>query len=373
LPVDPQVAWELHILGWAGLAVATVYFFVTTVLVQWLPKKESVVVRYEPPVGVSPATAAYLFDRGVNDKPVAVAIVNMAAKGYLRIEQKAGDYVLSRVDASIPLEDEEELVAKALFRRDGLPVQLSQLHSLARLSRQVRDLLQSTIEPDLISPHFWFFIPGLTVSLWCFLATLLPEIRLLWDSNGVAGIVIVGFVALAFLMAALRTLSALTSKVRSLLPGATPYRMRFVEGDATAPFLLLAAVAALGVIGWATSIQFGLQFAGYIIVNVLAWMALRSPTAKGRALIHQLTEFRVFLAEVDADRINRMNSPTAASAEAEKYWGWALALNVEHTWGEQFAAAILNRVGPQSAILGLESNLPEDARASAEILDLRLR
>jgi hypothetical protein len=68
-----------------------------------------------------------------------------------------------------------------------------------------------------------------------------------------------------------------------------------------------------------------------------------------------------------------MNAPNAPDANAEKYWGWALALDIEHTWGEQFAAALLNQLGPNSAMMSIATNLPEEARASQEVLDLRLR
>ena len=330
-------------------------------------------VRYEPPAGVSPAAAAYLVERGLNDKPVAVAMVNMAAKAYLRIDQRADDYVLVPGNTSVPLEAEEEFIAKALSIHGAHPVRLSDFRTLPRISRQVRGLIESAVEPDLISPHFWFFIPGLTLSMWCFLAALVPEMQILWDSGGSGGIVIPAFLSVAFVLSTIRTLPATIYKIRSLMPGGTPYRMRLFKGDATAPLLVLAAIASLALIGWATSPQFALQFGSFSVVNVLGWMALRSPTAKGRVLLQQLSEFRMFLAAVDSDRMNRLNAPDAASAGAEKYWAWALALNVEHTWGEQFAAALLNRLGPHSAIESIEGNLPEEGRGAAEILDLRLR
>jgi hypothetical protein len=81
----------------------------------------------------------------------------------------------------------------------------------------------------------------------------------------------------------------------------------------------------------------------------------------------------MFLAEVDSDRVNRMNAPGAPSAAAEKYWGWALALDVEHAWGEQFAAAVLNLLGPVSALASIEGSLPENGRTSAKMVDLNLR
>jgi Predicted membrane protein (DUF2207) len=330
-------------------------------------------VRYEPPAGVSPAAAAYLVERGLNDKPVAVAIVNMAAKAYLRIGQRADDYVLVPGNTSVPLEAEEELIAKGLSARGASSVRLSDLRTLPRISRQVRGLIESAVEPDLISPHFWCFIPGLTLSMWCFLAALVPEMQILWDSGSSGGIVLPALLSVAFLLSTVRTLPAMIYKIRSLMPGGAPYRMRFLKGDATAPCLLLAATAALAVMGWATSPEFALQFGSFAVVNVLGWMALRSPTAKGRVLLQQLSEFRMFLAAVDSDRLNRSNGLDAASPGAEKYWAWALALNVEHAWGEQFAAAVLNRLGPRSAIESIEGNLPEEGRRAAEILDLRLR
>lgn len=317
--------------------------------------------------------AAYLLERGVSDKPTAVAMVNMAAKGYLRIEQGVADYLLSRLDASIALEAEEDLIATALFGTKGRSVRLSQFGRLPKIGRQVNELLQSVSEPDLISPHFWFFIPGLTVSMWCFLAALYPEIEILWGTNGSAGLIFPAFVAVACLLAAIRTLPAVVSKIRSLIPGRSPYRMRFVKRDNIIPFLLLGAVASLAVIGWATSARFALLFGNYVVVSMLAWISLRSPTAQGRAVLQQLVEFRMFLDAVDSDRINRTNLPNAASAMPEKYWGWALALNIEHTWGEQFAAAVVSRIGPQSAMESIETNLPENEGTSAEIVDLHLR
>lgn len=149
--------------------------------------------------------------------------------------------------------------------------------------------------------------------------------------------------------------------------------MRFVPGDTATLFLLAATLASLAVIGWATSTQFALQFGCLSAVNVFGWMALRAPTPQGRALLHELSNFRTFFATVDSDRINRNNAPNTTAPAAERLWGWALALGIEHTWGEQFAAAVLNHIGLYSAVASIEANLPEDRRVSGEIVDLHLR
>jgi hypothetical protein len=369
----PQPAQELRTLAWYGLAVVTSYFFVVSLALRWRPRSGVRVAQYEPPTGVSPAMAAYLLERGVSDKPFVVAIVNMAAKGYLRIEQGPADYLLSRINVSAPLEAEEDVIAQALFSRNVTSVRLSELHKLESIARNVRNTLESSAEPDLISPHFSWFVPALTMSLWCFLAAFYPEVDGLAKADGSALLMFPAFFSVWGLLATFKTLPAMLSKLKSFLPGRTGHPQRLVRADLTALLMFTVAASSLGVIAWATSLQSAMLFGSLVTVNLAGWMALRSPTRTGHQLLDQLSDFRMFFAAVDSDRVNRLNIPNAPSPNAEEYWAWALAFDVEHAWGEQFAAAVLNRLGPDSAMVSIQNNLPEDARASAELLDLHLR
>ncbi len=368
-----HVAEELRILACYGLAAVTLYFCIASVALRSRWNRGTRVARYEPPSGISPATAAYLVERGVSDKPFVVAIVNMAAKGYLRIEQGPTDYLISRSNGSVELEAEEQVIADGFFCGSASSVCLSALRNLERTARTVRGSLESAVEPDLLSDHFWFLIPGLTVSLWSFIAALYPEMQGLANSNGSTILIFPAFLAVWALLATIRTLPVIFYKLRSRLPGKTPRPLRFAKGDRTAPFMFLLAILCLGLISWATSPQLALLFGGFVTVNLVARMALRSPTAAGHELLRQIADFRMFFLAVDSDRVNRLNAPNASSAAPEKYWAWALALDGEHAWGEQFAAAVLNRLGPDAAMASIEANLPEEARASTEILDLHLR
>ena len=141
----------MRTLAWYGLGAVTAYFCLVSLALRWRPRKAVPVVRYEPPAKKSPAVAAYLLERGVGDKPLVVAILNMAAKGYLRIDQGPNDYPLSRVNVSATLEAEEEVIADAIFSRAVPSVRLSALFKLERIARSVRACLESSIEPALIS------------------------------------------------------------------------------------------------------------------------------------------------------------------------------------------------------------------------------
>ena len=379
----------MRALAWYGLIVVAAYYFLTSVALRWRHRKGVPVAQYDPPPGISPAVAAYLSERGVSDKPFVVAMANMASKG-LKIEQGPADYLVSRGNASPQLEDEEQVIAKELLRGSTTsqeiggvlvstlhvgtdPVCLSRLFTLGRTAQLVRGSLESAVEPDLISPHFAWFIPGLTLSLWCFLAALYAEFQRPGEPRANWLPLIPAFVAVWALLATIRTMPTTIYKLTSHLPGRTPHPLPFVKQDRTVLVMVLVALTSLAVFGWATSTIFALQFGGFVVVNLLGLVALRAPTAAGHALIEQLRDFRMFLAQVDSDRVNRMNAPVAPWPAAEKYWVWALALDVEHAWGEQFTAAVLNLLGPSSAMASIESTAPEKGRAAAEIMDLHLR
>ena len=375
----------MRTLAWYGLVVVAAYYFLASVALRWRHRRGVRVALYDPPSGISPAVAAYLWERGVSDKPFVVALMNMASKGWLKIEQGPADYLVSRGDASPQLEDEEQVVAKELLRGStstqevcGVlvstlhlgadPVCLSQLFTLGRTAQLVRGSLESAVEPELLSAHFAWFVPGLTLSLWCFLAALYADLDGLGNSPPPLVIMSAVFVVWA-LLATIKTLPTTIYKLKSHLPGRTPRPLPLVKRDCMALIMLLVALASLAVFAWLSSPMFALQFGGFLLVNFVGMVALRAPTAAGHALLAKLNDFRMFLAEVDSDRVNRTNAPTAPSPVLEKYTAWALALDVEHAWGEQFTTAVLNL----SAMATFGSGGPEHGRAAAEIMDLHLR
>ncbi len=381
---------QMRMLAWYGIAVVASYFFLASFVLRWHRRRDVRVAQYDPPTGISPAVAAYLWECGVSDKPFVAALLNMASKGWLKIEQGPADYLLSRGNASVKLFDEEQVIAEQIFcgttsvhEVNGVlistinpkadSVRLSQLFSLARMARNVRDILESAVEPDLISRHFACFVPGIALSLWCLLAALYPEIDGLRNSQA-GGLVIASavFVVWGFLATA-KTLPATMYKLKSHLPGRTPRPLPLVKRDGQVMIPLVMTLAALAAVAWISSVTFALQGGTLLVVNLAGAFALRAPTAAGHALLAKLDDFRMFLAQVDSDRVNRMNAPTATSPSSEKYWAWALALDVEHAWGEQFAAAVLNLLAVADMEAKGPARGPEQSRAAAEIMDLHLR
>ena len=76
-------------------------------------------------------------------------------------------------------------------------------------------------------------------------------------------------------------------------------------------------------------------------MNVLFYHLLKAPTLRGRELLDRIEGFKMYLATAEKDRLNLLIPPVEKKPELfEKYLPYALALDVEQEWAEQFAEMI---------------------------------
>jgi hypothetical protein len=85
------------------------------------PRKGVIIPRFEPPAGLSPAATRYVWDMGFNRNAFTAAIISLAVKGQLTIEEGTGvfkrDYTLHRNPeaAETELSKGEQAVLRALL------------------------------------------------------------------------------------------------------------------------------------------------------------------------------------------------------------------------------------------------------------------
>jgi uncharacterized membrane protein YgcG len=87
------------------------------------------------------------------------------------------------------------------------------------------------------------------------------------------------------------------------------------------------------------------QFVAPVVVGIaLAVMAvvfgstLKSYTQEGRKLVDEVAGFKMYLSVTEKDRMNLLDPPDRTPEIFEKYLPFALALDVEQHWSEQFAS-----------------------------------
>ena len=92
-------------------------------------------------------------------------------------------------------------------------------------------------------------------------------------------------------------------------------------------FLAISPVAAVG-------------FAGMVFANPLFYYLLKAPTLTGRGVMDQVEGFKLYLSVAEKERLNLLNPPERTPELFEKYLPYALALDVEVQWTEQFAQVL---------------------------------
>ena len=109
---------------------------------------------------------------------------------------------------------------------------------------------------------------------------------------------------------------------------------------------ILLSVAVAVITGFLSLSRTAAQFVAPVVVlaalavmGVVFGVALKSYTAAGRKVMNEVEGFKLFLSVTEKDRMNLLNPPERTPEMFEKFLPYALALDVEQRWSEQFASA----------------------------------
>jgi uncharacterized membrane protein len=242
----------------------------------------SVAAMYEPPKGMTPAEAGTLIDDSLDPKDITSTIVDLAVRGYLKIEEKQEkilmfshtDYFIHLVkprDQWKDLAAHEQLMLENMFA-GGDSVLLSSLKN-----------------------RFYTAIPAIHADV---IGALKSKGLYAVDPDSAHVYAVVGVIAIL-----------------------APFVIAQVTGTSnilgSGPLLLIVCGLLSAIVVW----LFGRQ--------------MSCKTALGARTYVAVVGFQEFMNRVDADRIKRMPPDTF-----EKYLPFAMALGVEHHWASVFQGLI---------------------------------
>ena len=124
------------------------------------PASGTIIPLYSPPAGFSPAGVRFVSRMGYDDKAFAAAVVDMAVKGGVLIQEDGGDYTLVRKEGAMEaLSRDEQLVTAQLFS-GGKSVKLENTNH-TRI-RAAIDALKKNLQTELAEDLFrhQFRLPG---------------------------------------------------------------------------------------------------------------------------------------------------------------------------------------------------------------------
>lgn len=327
------------IIGPAGLVFLLFYYMIIWIRVGKDPDPGTIVTRYVPPDGMTPAVMRFITKMGYDQKAFASAIINMAVKGQLLVTQKDGVFTLSKKDrGTVHLSAEEEKVMQKLFDTGNEIVLEQANHKKIRAAiDNLKNYLKMKYEKIYFVTNKGYFISGLVLSIVIiFLGGFKDALAkgslpvfffmCIWLSGWSVGVTVLVFAVVTKWrqVISLREDFLLNSAGALFL---TLFSLPFVAGEIFGMFMLGSATSALMVFFLIVM----------VFINFLFYYLLKAPTLAGRRLLDSIEGFRVFLSAAEKDRMNLLNSPAKTPELFEKYLPYALALGVEQQWAEQFS------------------------------------
>jgi uncharacterized membrane protein YgcG len=326
---------RLLVLSGLGLIVLLCYYVIVWVMVGRDPEPEAIIPRFEPPEGYTPAAARFIMRMGFDNKSFASALVNLAVKKYLVIENDQGTFTLKRSDQASKntLSPGEGKVADKLFTHSGtLKLKQGNHQKIRAAISALKKSLQSDFETLHFKRNSKFMLPGILITI--------PIIVLIFTSSQDKAIALFMSVWLsgwtagcsALLLKVYNAWKIARSEVSSLGDkGAaiflTIFSIPFVGGWITGFTILVSEVSFIAVIA----------LGAVLIVNFLFYRLLKAPTIMGRRVMDKFEGLKMYLSVAEKDRLNFLNPPEKTPELFEKLLPWALALDVEQEWGEQFS------------------------------------
>lgn len=330
---------KILFIGIIGLLVLITYYLLVWWRVGRDPTAGTIIPFFEPPAGYSPAAMRYIRKMGFDNKVFSAAILSMAVKGYLTIEEdQSGKYTLKRTGEKVPLSMGEKAIAQRLFSTVRDQIELKQKnHTTLQSARDgLKEWLRTEYEKSYFNNNRHYFLPGAGLSI------LIILLMIIWARDPAAA----AFISI--------WLAGWTAGVYFILRRGYRAFLDFINGrnpfsGIGAIVLSVMAIPFLGgeVVGLmflveATSPAAAVLFLLIQVVNLAFYHWLKAPTLLGRKMLDRFAGFADFLSVTEKDRMNYFNPPDRTPELFEKFLPFAVALDVENAWAEQFSNSFAN-------------------------------
>jgi len=301
------------------------------------PQAGVIFPHYEPPEGYSPASMRFIRRMDYDHKTFATALVNLAVKGHLNIDEYDGKFTLERRDnATGDLAPGEAVLMRKLLL--GREIRLDR-----KLHRQIKkaiDAHKRSLKNDYERIYFQsnsaYFLVGGLISAVFFLAMVAQVAESFLGA--IIALVVLSVVGLSS-GKALLTMSTVFSAI-----GGNKGNSYFgvIAAVAALAFACFFAYNFMGALTRDPASRIGvLLFASALIVsNGLFYQLMKAPTRVGRRLLDKIGGFEEYLTVAEEDDLRLRNPPKRTPGLFEKYLPYAMALDVEDIWGDKFTALL---------------------------------
>jgi len=300
----------------AGFAAVLllIYYLVVWHRVGRDPEAGIMIPRFKPPKGLSPAAARYVYKMGFDHRAFAAAVINMAVKGYLLIEQDDKEFTLQKTghaDSSVLSPGERKLAKKLFTGRTAITLEKTNHATISKAVKALKKYFDTEYHKVYFFRNSGYLAPGFIVTVVTIVGIGMATHRLGQDFMGMALWLTVWSIGVFFLWMQRQTLMAIL-------------------------FTAVEVVAIVMFFNMSSTLQIGLVLT-LIGVNLLFYYLLKAPTRLGRRTLDEIEGFKHYLTVAEEDRWKILNPPERTPELYERYLPYALALGVDQQWSERLA------------------------------------
>jgi len=347
-----------------GLIILLFYYWSSWVKVGKDPEQGVIFPHYEPPSGYSPASLRYVLQMGYDNACFAAAIINLAVKGFLKIEEDEDDYSLELTGKeNIEMAPGEAAIVKKLFEKNttydliansplmkkfiealgGIPMEADASGKVTKIKLTQsnhdriggavsahKSSLQNNYEKNYFLNNTSYFVFGLIITLVVLVATIFSQPSS-FDPGALFMLIFV---------------TAWTYPVIFLVKHVFQQwsNVNSISSVFSAIFITIFAIPFIGcellilyMFTELTSLSMGFVLIFAALINWLFYELLKAPTLAGRKLLDKIEGFKQYIDIAERHELD-FKHPKGRSPELfEEYLPYALALGVEQQWGESFA------------------------------------
>jgi len=323
------------ILGIGALLIVLAYYLWAWTKVGRDPPAGVVVPRWEAPEGVSPALANYIEKRGFSGQgwdAFSAAVLNLAVKGLVELDDLGGDLTIRRTQARLPRDlpvGERALVERLGTAGGTLTVNKANGATVQAAGTAFRGAIETEHRNKFYRQNGGYIVGGVALSVALLVAVV------------VFGNVEAETLAIMFGMA----LPALVLSVFAVNFGKT-----ITQGNNLGARIVSAlALAFAGFVTLSVGSGFFMAFlmtdpepifpiavAGMVMANVVFFFLMGAPTPLGRKMMDGIAGLRQYLTLAEKDRMNMRGAPQMSPAHYETLLPYAVALGVEKPWSDAF-------------------------------------
>lgn len=317
------------LVGLCCAVVIIIYCFITWCKVGKDPKKDIIIPRYNPPDGLSPAEVKFIDSMGKYDKVFEASILNLAVKGYIKIENeeekifgiKSNKMTLIKQEKELgnDITEDEKDIYKTLPSVAKLEYSSSLQRKLETMQIGQRKFLKNKFNGQMYKRNSGLVMISVIMSI------IVAIISVMFSNNAIEEMFMIPFMSIWLTIWTIGIVAMLTKGNGAKKIGVIIFAIPFLIGE----------IVGIGTLIHFIGIGLALLILLLVVINVVYAFLIKAYTEEGRRIKDEIEGFKLFIKTASEDEIRNQTPETF-----DKYFPYAYVLGLENEWSKKFESLL---------------------------------